>query len=442
MRIALVQQHATPDKADNIARGLRAFEAAARAGAELVCFAELAFEPFYPQRRAEGAVTALAETVPGPITEAFAAKARELGVVVVLNLFERDDGRTFDCSPVVDADGSLLGRTRMIHITDYACFHEQGYYTPGDLGAPVYRTRAGRIGVAICYDRHYPEYMRALAVGGADLVVVPQAGSVGEWPEGLYEAEMRVAAFQNGYFVALCNRVGVEDQLTFAGDVARPAAVHAAPPAGAVRLVALALIWTLVLPLHRADHRRVVCGDGRHDAVRHRHHHDRAHLVMLAPHLLGRHDRRRGHGRLDADEHRRVADDTLHHRVGFGRAEVQRFQRGVGVERLERGGAGIERRQRHRPRGRRPVEGRRGRIVRGRVRRAGRIGCLGGDLRVQVDRVVGGEDGEREEEHRQARRENPAAHALRSGVRAREIARAVAGRKSQRDATRKTALNI
>ncbi len=179
MRIALVQQHATPDKADNIARGLRAFEAAARAGAELVCFAELAFEPFYPQRRAEGAVTALAETVPGPITEAFAAKARELGVVVVLNLFERDDGRTFDCSPVVDADGSLLGRTRMIHITDYACFHEQGYYTPGDLGAPVYRTRAGRIGVAICYDRHYPEYMRSLAVGGADLVVVPQAGSVG-----------------------------------------------------------------------------------------------------------------------------------------------------------------------------------------------------------------------------------------------------------------------
>ena len=106
----------------------------------------------------------------------------------------------------------------MIHITDYACFHEQGYYTPGDTGAPVYDTRTGRIGVAICYDRHYPEYMRALAVGGADLVVVPQAGAVSEWPEGLYEAEMRVAAFQNGYYVALCNRVGEEDCLTFAGE--------------------------------------------------------------------------------------------------------------------------------------------------------------------------------------------------------------------------------
>ena len=125
---------------------------------------------------------------------------------------------TYDTSPVIDADGTLLGRTRMVHITEYPCFHEQGYYAPGDTGAPVYRTRVGAIGVAICYDRHYPEYMRALAVAGADLVVIPQAGSIGEWPEGLYEAEMRVAAFQNGYFTALCNRVGQEDCLEFAGE--------------------------------------------------------------------------------------------------------------------------------------------------------------------------------------------------------------------------------
>jgi N-carbamoylputrescine amidase len=106
----------------------------------------------------------------------------------------------------------------MVHITDYACFHEQGYYTPGDTGAPVFTTRAGRVGVAICYDRHYPEYMRALALGGVDLVIVPQAGVVAEWPEGLYEAEIRVAAFQNGYFAALCNRVGQEERLAFAGE--------------------------------------------------------------------------------------------------------------------------------------------------------------------------------------------------------------------------------
>ena len=218
MRIALIQQHATADKQENLARGLRALDEAAARGARLACFAELAFEPFYPQRPATAASLAAAEPVPGPITRAFQERAARLGVVVVLNLFERDGERTYDTSPVIDADGRLLGRTRMIHITEYACFHEQGYYAPGNTGAPVYDTRAGRIGVAICYDRHYPEYMRALAVRGAELAVVPQAGAVGEWPEGLYEAEMRVAAFQNGYFTALCNRVGREECLTFGGE--------------------------------------------------------------------------------------------------------------------------------------------------------------------------------------------------------------------------------
>ena len=161
---------------------------------------------------------ALAEPIPGPTTEAFAALAAELGVVVVLNLFERDGERTFDSSPVLDADGSLLGVTRMVHVADFACFHERGYYAPGDRGAPVYETAKGRVGVAICYDRHYPEYLRALALGGADLVVVPQAGAVDEWPDGLYEAELRVAAFQNGVFTALCNRVGPEPRLEFAGE--------------------------------------------------------------------------------------------------------------------------------------------------------------------------------------------------------------------------------
>ncbi len=218
MRIALVQQHATADLQDNLARGLSALERAASEGAQLVAYAELAFEPFYPQRRADGDVRALAQTVPGPITDQFAVLARELGVVVVLNLFERDGDQTYDSSPVIDADGALLGRARMVHITDYDGFHEQGYYAPGDRGAPVFDTAAGRVGVAICYDRHFPEYMRALALGGAELVVVPQAGAVGEWPEGLYEAELQVAAFQNGYYTALCNRVGPEERLTFAGE--------------------------------------------------------------------------------------------------------------------------------------------------------------------------------------------------------------------------------
>ena len=224
LNLALIQQPATDDRQLNVNRGLDAARQAAADGAQVIAFAELAFEPFYPQCRAEPGFEGLAEPIPGPITDAFCQLAAELGVVIAINLFEHAgqdaDGRprTFDASPVIDADGSLLGVTRMLHITDYEGFHEKGYYTPGDSGVPVYSTRFGRLGIAICYDRHYPEYMRALALAGADVVLVPQAGSVGEWPEGLYEAEMRVAAFQNGYYVGLCNRVGPEDRLEFAGE--------------------------------------------------------------------------------------------------------------------------------------------------------------------------------------------------------------------------------
>ena len=218
MKIALIQQHATHDRNDNISRALRALEEAASRGARLAAFAELGFDRFLPQHPATPEALGKGETVPGPLTDLFARKAKELGVVVVINLFERDGDRTFDTSPVIDADGRIAGKTRMVHVIEAPCFHEKGYYTPGDLGAGVFETAAGRIGVAICYDRHFPEYMRALALKGAELVVVPQAGAVDEWPPGVFEAELQCASFQNGYFTALVNRVGKEESLTFAGE--------------------------------------------------------------------------------------------------------------------------------------------------------------------------------------------------------------------------------
>ena len=218
MRLALVQQRATPDKQANVARGLAALDAAAAGGAKLACFAELAFEPFYPQHRPGPTSPAWPSRSPDRSPNCSSGRPRSSRWWSCSTCSSGTGTRTFDSSPVIDADGRLLGCTRMIHITEYACFHEQGYYTPGDTGAPVYETAVGRVGVAICYDRHFPEYMRALALGGAELVVVPQAGSVGEWPEGLYQSELQVAAFQNGYFTALCNRVGEEECLTFGGE--------------------------------------------------------------------------------------------------------------------------------------------------------------------------------------------------------------------------------
>jgi beta-ureidopropionase len=218
LRLALAQVAAGQAPEQNLEAALAMMDRAAEAGAQVMAFPELALLRFFPQWEHYAGARDLAEPIPGPTSDRIAAKAAEHDMVTVFNLYERDGSRHFDSSPVFDADGTLLGVTRMVHITEYACFHEQQYYDPGDRGAPVYDTAVGRIGVAICYDRHYPEYMRALGVAGAELVVIPQAGALDEWPEGMYEAEVRTAAFQNGYYAALCNRVGPEERLTFAGE--------------------------------------------------------------------------------------------------------------------------------------------------------------------------------------------------------------------------------
>ena len=217
MKIALIQQHATKDPHENLDRGIAAFQRAVESGAQLVAFAELAFLPFLPQSPATPQSAAYAETISGPTVKKFQELASKNETVVILNLFETDGKNTYDSSPVIDADGSFLGTTRMVHIMDGMGFHEKGYYTPGDIETFVYQTRIGRVGIAICYDRHFPEYMRNLGLSGAEIVLIPQAGAVGEWPEGIFQAEVQVAAFQNGYYAALVNRVGKEDSLHFSG---------------------------------------------------------------------------------------------------------------------------------------------------------------------------------------------------------------------------------
>ncbi len=218
MKIALIQQKASANKNDNLKKGVAAIEDAAKNGAQLALFAELAFEPFYPQYPSKPGKEMLAETTSGTIVTTLAKLAKEHNMVIVPNFYELDDGNTFDTSVVINSNGTVLGKTQMIHIPDYKYFHEKTYYTPGKTGIRVFDTAVGKIGIAICYDRHFPEYMRALAIAGAELVLVPQAGAIGEWTDGLYEAEMQIAAFQNGYFTALCNRTGTEDNLQFSGE--------------------------------------------------------------------------------------------------------------------------------------------------------------------------------------------------------------------------------
>jgi len=218
MKVALIQMHCTKDINDNLNRGIHSFKKAAEKGAQLISFAELGFSYFLPQNHATPSDLKKAESIPGPTTEIFTKLAKEYEVVTVLNLLEKDGDHTYDSSPVIDSDGKILGTTRMAHVMEGMGFHEKGYYSTGNTNEFVYLTSVGKLGVAICYDRHFPEYMRNLALNRAHLVVVPQAGAVGEWAEGMFEAELRVAAFQNGYFIALTNRVGKEDKLNFAGE--------------------------------------------------------------------------------------------------------------------------------------------------------------------------------------------------------------------------------
>ncbi|MBU4203606.1 MAG: carbon-nitrogen hydrolase family protein [Acidobacteria bacterium] len=218
MKIALVQQYAGEDVDANRSNALRRARSAAESGAEIIAFAELGFLPFLPQNPAGPDFKKYAEPVPGPTTEMFSAQAKEFGIVIVLNLFEESDGRTYDSSPVINTDGTIAGITRMVHIMDGLGFHEKGYYTPGDLNTLVHDTNKGRVGIAICYDRHFPEYMRQLGLLDPDIVFVPQAGTMDEWPAGIFEAELQVASFQNGYFAALANRVGKEEKLHFSGE--------------------------------------------------------------------------------------------------------------------------------------------------------------------------------------------------------------------------------
>jgi len=217
IRLAMAQVSASPDREANRRNGLELVARAAAEGANLLCFPEIAFDPFFPQYRADFAYFDWAEPIPGPTVERFQRAARRHGIVVVLNLFERaGPGEYYDTSPVIDADGEVRGLSRMVHIAEAPFFNEKFYYRPGNRGFPVFRTAVGTLGLAICYDRHFPEQMRALTVKGAEMILVPLTAVAADLWE-IFEVEMRAASYQNQVYVALVNRVGKEGEMAFLG---------------------------------------------------------------------------------------------------------------------------------------------------------------------------------------------------------------------------------
>jgi N-carbamoylputrescine amidase len=216
--IGLLQTACSADPAANLKKTLAAANRAARQGAQIICTQELFRSQYFCQSE-DHRYFALAEAIPGPTTRAFQKLARDRKVVVIASLFEkRAAGLYHNTAVVIDADGSLLGRYRKMHIPDDPLYYEKFYFTPGDLGFRSWSTRYGKIGVQVCWDQWYPEGARLTAMQGAQILFYPTA--IGWHPSektehGLrqhsaWETIQRSHAIANGCYVAVPNRVGHE----------------------------------------------------------------------------------------------------------------------------------------------------------------------------------------------------------------------------------------
>ncbi|MEY9850011.1 nitrilase-related carbon-nitrogen hydrolase [Streptacidiphilus sp. MAP5-3] len=211
VRAALVQTRWTGDTASMVELHERYAREAAAQGAEVIGFQEVFNAPYFCQVQ-EPEHYRWAEAVPdGPTVSRMRELARELNMVMVVPVYEVEQpGVYYNTAAVIDADGSYLGKYRKHHIPQVKGFWEKYYFKPGNLGWPVFDTAVGKVGVYICYDRHFPEGWRALGLAGAEIVYNPSATSRG-LSAYLWQLEQPAAAVANEYFVAAINRVGVEE---------------------------------------------------------------------------------------------------------------------------------------------------------------------------------------------------------------------------------------
>ena len=217
-KIGLVQMSCSTDPCANLDKAIQGIRDAAANGAEIVCLQEL-FRSQYFCREENAELFELAETIPGPSTEALSAVAKELQVSIVASLFEkRAPGLYHNTAAVLDADGSLIGLYRKMHIPDDPLYFEKFYFTPGDLGFQNFETRYSRIGVLVCWDQWYPEGARITSLQGANVLFYPTAigwhpsekAQYGEAQLDAWRTIQRAHAIANGVFVAAVNRTGFE----------------------------------------------------------------------------------------------------------------------------------------------------------------------------------------------------------------------------------------
>ena len=210
VKAALVQTAWTGDKDSMVERHLKHIDDAAKQGAQVISLQELFYGPYFCQVEDKKGY-AYTERIPdGPTTKLLQERAKKHSMVIIAPMYEEDQpGIYYNTAAVIDADGKYLGKYRKTHIPHLPGFWEKFYFRPGNLGYPVFDTAVGKVGVYICYDRHFPEGARALGLNGAEMVFIPSATSRG-LSEYLWRIEQVSHAVANGYFVGTINRVGIE----------------------------------------------------------------------------------------------------------------------------------------------------------------------------------------------------------------------------------------
>ena len=222
--VGLVQIACSPDASQNLKKAVDSIRAATKKGAQIICLPELFLTQYFCQTEDPDNFS-LAEPLPGPTSTTLSNLAKELQVVLIVPLFEkRTQGIYHNTAIVIDADGSIAGTYRKMHIPDDPCFFEKFYFTPGDTGFKSFSTRYGKVGVLICWDQWFPEAARLTALSGAQFLFYPTAigyqdedAKVSQQQISAWETIQKSHAISNGVFLASVNRVGRENALTFWG---------------------------------------------------------------------------------------------------------------------------------------------------------------------------------------------------------------------------------
>jgi len=216
MRIALAQMKNEGNIKANLNKSISYIREASKNNADLILFPEVQLTEFFPQYEGKD-VSQYRLDILSEEVNAFQNESKKNKIITVPNIYLEENGKSYDASLFINSDGEIQGIQKMVHVAQAKQFYEQDYYMPSDDGFKVFDTPFGKVGIVVCFDRHYPESIRTEVLMGADIILIPTVNTKLE-PSEMFEWELRVQAFHNSVAIVMCNRVGMEDEMIFSGE--------------------------------------------------------------------------------------------------------------------------------------------------------------------------------------------------------------------------------